>query len=72
MMGDDIGQPNRRFVNYYIGMFETLHLVCDINILEEFTNSEMMKTKHYLNTNDVIPYAPSVVEFILHKNIVGH
>ncbi len=68
IMGGKIGQPNRLLLEDYCQIFDNLHLKYEINIVEKFTEDELLKAKTYLEEADVSKYGASVVEFILFKN----
>lgn len=65
MMGDKIGQPNRKLLKDYYKIFKKFDLKCDTNIVERFSNEELSKAKNYLNNIDIKDYETSIVEFKL-------
>jgi SAM-dependent methyltransferase len=69
LMGDRIGQPNRKLVVDYLDIFEKECLNCKLNIKASFTNDTLQKAKQYLHLNDyeIKNYIASDVDFILSK-----
>jgi hypothetical protein len=71
LMGNKIGQPNRKLVQDYVNIFKIQHLIHDTTILEYFTEQDMNKAIKYLSlsNDDINKYNIATVEFKLYKNI---
>lgn len=68
MMGDKIGQPNRKLLNDYLYIFENENLECMME-LKYFNKDEMERAKTYLkiNGNSIEKYNVSDAQFKLCK-----
>lgn len=67
IMGNNIGQPNRKLLEDYFNLFNIFNLDYEMKIIEEFTIEELNKAKNYLKNKNINKYNVSIVEFKLWK-----